>query len=153
MAHRGYMRTILLALLLGARSWAGSEVGLWKMKPGHSTFAPGLQPRSLTVRIELQVNGEVFTVDKIERDGRVVSDSTMLYLDGKPRGFEEPGCSGTRSSLRLDGQTVEVLHTCSSGVWTRFVWRLTGRRELTVEITVHQADGQRYERRLVLERQ
>ncbi len=146
------MRAILLALLLGAPTRAQAEVGLWKMNPGHSSFPPGSQPRSLTVRIELRVSGEVFTVDKIERDGRAVSNSTILYLDGKPRGLEELGCSGTQSSQRLDSQTVKVLRTCASGAWTRFIRRLNTQRELVLEITSQQPDGRRVERRLVLER-
>lgn len=147
------MRAILLALLLGAPARADAEVGLWKMNPRYSIFPPGSRPKSLTVRIELHASGEVFTLDRIEQDGRAVSDSTILYLDGKPRGFEEPGCSGTQSSQRLDSQTVEVLRTCASGAWTRFVRRFTTHRELVLEITAQQPDGRRVERRLVLERQ
>jgi len=123
------------------------------MNPSHSIFPPGRQPRSLTVRIELRANGEVFTMDKIERDGRAVSDSTILYLDGKSRGFEEPGCSGTQSSQRLDSQTVEVQRTCASGARTRFIRRLNTHRELVLEITSQQADGRQVEHRLVLEKQ
>jgi hypothetical protein len=154
---------LLLSALLGSSCWAEGEaellgaelreVGLWKMNPGHSTFTPGSQPRSLTVRIELHANGEVFTVDKVEQHGRYVSESTLLYLDRKSRSLEDPGCSGTQSSQRLDSQTVETLHTCSSGGWTRSVWRLTGRHELVLEIIESQPDGRRSERRLVLERQ
>jgi len=142
----------LLALLLGAPTWAEAQVGLWKMNPGHSIFPSGSQPRSLTVRIELHANGEVFTVDKIERDGRAVSDSTILYLDGKPRAFDEPGCSGTQSSQRLDSQTVEVQRRCASGAWTRFIRRLNTHRELVLEITSQQPDGRQVEHRLLLEK-
>jgi hypothetical protein len=146
------MGIVLLALLLGAPSWAEMEVGLWKMNPDHSIFPPGTQPRSLTVRIELHASGEVFTVDKIEQDGRGVSDSTILYLDGKSRRFEEPGCSGTQSSQRLDSRTVEVLRTCASGGWTRFVRRFNAHGELVLEITAQQPDGRRVAQRFVLER-
>ena len=105
------------------------------------------------MRIESHAKGEVFTLDTIERDGRATSDSTILYLDGQPRHFEEPGCNGTQSSQQIDSQTVEVLRKCASGAWTRFVRRWTTPRELVLEVIVQQPDGRRFERRLVLERQ
>lgn len=105
------------------------------------------------MRIEPHANGEVFTVDKVERDGRATSDSTILYLDDKPRDFQDLGCAGTQSSRRVDGRTVEILRKCSTGGWTRFVRRLTRYRELVLEITSQQADGRRVERRVVMEKQ
>jgi hypothetical protein len=146
------MRAILLTLLLAVPSWAEGAFGFWKMNPGRSTFVPDAALRSLTVRIESHAKGEVFTLDKIERDGRATSDSTILYLDGNPRDFQDRGCSGTQSSHRLDSWTVEILRTCASGEWTRFIRRLTT-HELILEITERQRDGRRVERRLVLEKQ
>ena len=62
--------------------------------------------------------------------------------------------SGSQSSRRLDSQTVEILRTCASGGWTKFIRRLsTNPKELVLEITEQQADGRRAERRLVMEKQ
>ena len=144
---------MVLTLLLVVPSWAEDAFGSWKMNPSRSTFRLDPKPRSLTVRIELHANGEVFTVDKIERDGRATSDSTILYLDGKPRDFQDLGCSGTQSSQRVDSRTVEILRTCANGEWTRFVRRLATGSELVLEITAQRSDGRRVERRLVLEKQ
>ncbi len=84
------MRAILLPLLLGVPSWNDGAFGSWKMNPGRSTLvAP--QPRSLIVRIEPHAKGEVLTLEKIERDGSMTSDSTILYLDGRLRDFQDPG--------------------------------------------------------------
>ena len=60
---------------------------------------------------ERHPNGEVFTLDQMERRTATTS-STILYLDGKERVFQGFGCLGTQSSRRLDSETVEILRTC-----------------------------------------
>jgi hypothetical protein len=111
-------------------------------------------PKSLTVRFEPHAKGEVFTLDRIGGDGRATTSSTILYLDGKPRDFQDVGCSGTESSRRVDSQTVEILRNGNTGEWIRFVRRLAAQStELILEITEQQPDGRRFERRLVLEKQ
>lgn len=77
----------------------------------------------------------------------------ILYLDGEPRDFQDFVCSGTQSSRRVDGRTVEILRKCESGVWIRFVRRLSAQpKELILKITEQLSDGRRVERRLVLEK-
>jgi hypothetical protein len=108
----------------------------------------------LTIRIEPHTKGEVFTLDRIEADGRAISSSTILYLDGAERAFHEGECSGTQSSRRIDGETVEILHKCAGGSWTRLVRRSPApAKQLVIEIMEQRNDGRRYERRLVLEKQ
>jgi hypothetical protein len=108
----------------------------------------------LTIRIEPHTKGEVFTLDRIEADGRAISWSTILYLDGTEREFRDDQCSGTQSSRRIDGQTVEILHKCASGSWTRLVRRSPApAKQLVIEIMEQHNDGSRYERRLVLDKQ
>jgi hypothetical protein len=128
--------------------------GTWKLNPARSTFAGDTQPKSLTLRIEPHANGEVFTLDRTETNGRSTSSSVLLYLDGRARAFDEAGCSGTQSSRRLDSRTVEILHGCAGGQSTRII-RRSGQppNELVLDITDQYADGRHYERRLVLERQ
>jgi hypothetical protein len=83
------------------------------------------------VRFEPHSKGEVFTLDRIDQDDRSTTSSTILYLDSKPREFQDFGCSGTQSSKRLDSQTVEILRACDSGERTRFIRRLsTNAKEL-----------------------
>lgn len=49
---------------------------------------------------------------------------------------------------------MQILCTCASGGWTRFVRRLSAQpNELVLEVTEQQASGRRVERRLVLEKQ
>jgi hypothetical protein len=49
---------------------------------------------------------------------------------------------------------VEILRECASGEWTRSVRRLSkAGQELVLEITEQQADGRRFERRLILDKQ
>jgi hypothetical protein len=56
---------------------------MWKMNAARSTFTGGPQPKSLAIRIEPHQKGELFTVDRIETDGRATSSSTILYLDSR----------------------------------------------------------------------
>jgi hypothetical protein len=148
------MRTVALLILPGAACWAYGAFGTWKMNATRSTFAGDTQPKSVTIRIEPHREGEVFTLDRIEADGRTTTSSSILYLDGKERDHREPGCSGTQSSRRVDNQTVEILRKCASGEWTRFIRRSAVQpKELVLEITEQHLDGRRFERRLVLEKQ
>jgi hypothetical protein len=146
------MRTALLLPLLGAACWGDEAFGVWKLNPARSKLAAN--HRSVTLRIEPHTRGEVFTLDTVAADGRASTFSTILYLDGKSREFEDPACSGAQSSRRVDDRTVEILRKCAKGGWTRFVRRLGARpKELVLEITEEQTDGRRFEQQFVLERQ
>ena len=106
------------------------------------------------MRFEPHAKGEVFTLDRIESDGRTTSSSTILYLDGKPRDFQDFECSGTQSSRRMDSRTVEILRKCSDGKWIRFVRRMSAQpKELVFDTTEQNPDGRRFERSQVLEKQ
>jgi hypothetical protein len=95
----------------------------------------------------------VVTVDRTGYNGQSTSSSTILYLDGAPRGFQGTECSGSQTSRRLDSQTVEIVHLCGGGDWEKLVQRLTRQgKELVVEIT-RQRSGRRSEERLLLEKQ
>ena len=105
------------------------------------------------MRIEPVAGGEALTLDRIEADGRLTSYSTILYLDGEPRQFQDFACSGIQAARRVDGRTVEVLRMCVSGAWLRWVRRSVVReKELVLEVTEQSSDGRRIERRLVLEK-
>jgi hypothetical protein len=141
-------------VLVAAASVAGSlpkyGLGNWKVNPVRSTNP---YPGSFVLRIEPHPKGEVFTLDRVDVQGRNTTSSTVLYLDGKPRVLGLPGCAGTQSSRRLDSRTVEILRNCGSGEWMRFVRRLTQPKEMVLEITEKRLDGSRLERRLVLEKE
>ncbi len=148
------MRMFPLLMLSAAACWAEGPFATWKMNPARSTFIGGPYPKSLTVRIEPHAKGEVFTLDEIGADGRATTSSTLLYLDGKPRGFGETDCSGTQSSRRLDDRTVEILRDCGARRSVRFVRRLAAQpKELVLDITEQQPERRRLEWHLVLEKQ
>ena len=151
------MRVLLVSTLISAALFGqGLEgaYGTWKINLARSTFAGGSPFRSLTVRIERHPKGEVFTLDRIETDGRATSSSTILYLDGEPRRFEDFGCSGIQSSRRADDRTVEIVRMCASGGWVRLLRRVSSKsNELFLEIAEQSADGRRSDCRLALERQ
>jgi hypothetical protein len=154
------MRIISVLTLIGTGClippiWTGEVFGIWKTNAIRSTNSQGL-----VVRFERHSKGEVFTVDRIERDGRATTSSTILYLDSREREFQGFGCSGIQWSKRLDSQTVEIFRTCATGESTHFVRRpFTGIRsagqteELVLEITEQRSDGRRFQRRLILEKQ
>ena len=144
------MRTAPFLVLLGATSWAGEAFGLWKLNPARSTLA-GNQ-KSVTVRIEPHTRGEVFTLDTRAADGRASTFSTILYLDGKRREFQDSTCSGTQLSHRVDGRTVEIVRDCVGGQ-VRLIRRAEKPGVLILEITEQSSDGRRSERRLVMEKQ
>ena len=146
------MRTALLLMLLAAAVWAGEDYGTWTLNPARSTFAGDTQPRSFTIRIEPHAKGEVFTFDRSEADGRVVSSSILLYLDGTERDFSEGECSGTQSSRRIDTNTIEILRNCGAGAWTKLV-RAALKNQLFLEISEQRHGGRRFDRRLVFEKQ
>ena len=112
------MHLLLVSTLLSAACFGqGLEgtSGTWKMNAARSTFTGGTPFKSLTVRIERHPKGEVFTLYRIETDGRATNYSTILYLDGEPRRFDDFGCSGIQSSRRADERTVEIVRMCASG--------------------------------------
>ena len=114
---------------------------------------PHVAEEILTLRFGPHPHGEVFTLDRVD-GGRTITSSTILYFDGTAREFQGFACSGTQLSARLDYQTVEILRTCGKDRWTRFLRRTTTRPdELLLEITEHQSDGGRLERRLLLRKQ
>ncbi len=145
------MRVVLL-MLLGANSWAGDAFGVWKLNPDRST--PAGNQKIVTVRISPHTRGVVFTLDTVTADGRASTSSTILYLDGKARDFQDSVCSGTQSSRRLDGRTVEILRTCTNSDSTRLIRLLAVQsRELTFEITEQFPDGRGFQRHLILEKE
>jgi len=147
------MRIVPLLLAVGVACWAEDAFGTWMMNPARSSFAGDPRPKSITLRIASHAKGEVFTLDRVDTDGRATTASTILYFDGKGRDYEDDGCSGTQSSRRLDSRTVEILRTCAGGASIRFVRFSAGMKELVLEVREQQADGRRVDRRLVLERQ
>src|SRR5215813_7691633 len=74
------MRIIVLVILVGAACWAAGAFGTWKMNGARSTFTGGPQPKSLSIRIEPHAKGEVFTVDRIEADGRATSKTEIFGI-------------------------------------------------------------------------
>ena len=151
------MRVLLVSTLFSA-VFFGQDLerasGTWKMNAARSTFSGSSSFKSLTVRIERHPKGEVFTLDRVESDGRTTSSSTILYLDGESRRFEDFGCSGTQSSRRADERTVEIVRMCASGGWMRLLRRAMAKpNELVLEIAEQSADGRRFDRRLTLEKQ
>lgn len=140
-----------LLILLAATSWPGEAFGVWKLNPARSTRS--VDQRSVTVRIEPHPRGEVFTLDTVAPDGRATTSSTILYFDGKSRKFQDSTCSGTQSSRRLDGHTVEILRACASGVQMRLIRQTLRPGLLILTITEQTSGGSRSERRLVMEKQ
>jgi hypothetical protein len=147
------MRIILLLALASGAGWGDDAFGIWKMNARRSTFAADPVASSFTLRIERHAKGEVFTVERTEQDGRSGSDSTILYLDGKPRDYQDLDCKGTQSSQHVDNRTVEILRACEAGRWIRVIRRVANDSELVLQVSGRRSDGRQVETRLVLEKQ
>jgi hypothetical protein len=146
------MRVLLAPALIVANCF-GQAYGTWKMDGSRSTLMGDTPPKSLALRIEHHSKGEVFTVDRVEKDGHTTTFSIVLYFDGVARDFQQAECSGTQWSRRIDTQTVEIVRNCGTGAWTRFVRRTTPKSQLILEISEQRADGRRFDRRLIFEKQ
>jgi len=72
-------------------------------------------------------------MDRTEQDGRSSTDSTVPFLDGKPREYKDLDCNGTQSCQRADNRTVEITRTCVAGAWMRFIRRVNMDGELVLE--------------------
>jgi hypothetical protein len=140
-------------VVLSAAESAESAFGTWTVNFRKSTSAGSVEPGIVTLRIERHAKGEVFTVDRTGHDGRSTTDSTVLFLDGKPRGYQDLDCSGTQSSQRVDNRTVEILRTCEAGGWIHLVRRVTTDRKLVLEINGRRSGGRQVKTRLVLDKQ
>jgi hypothetical protein len=93
------MRAALL-IMLSTSAWAGEAFGVWTLNQARFTL-PGNE-ESLTLRIEPHMHGEVFTLYTLAKDGRASTFSTILYLDGRAREFQDSDCSGTQLSSRRE---------------------------------------------------
>jgi len=152
-AHPCCMRIVPLLLLLATLSWAEGAFGTWKMNPSRSTFSGDPHPKAMTLRLERHAKGEAFALDRIRADGHAVTVSMILYLDGTEREFQGDACFGAQSSRSLDARTIEVIFKCR-GWWALILRRQTSSpNELILDITKQQADGQRFEEHLILEKQ
>ncbi len=147
------MRAVLL-IAIAAILPANSALGTWKMNATRSTFTGPSRPKSLSVRFEAHPKGEVFTVDRVESDGRAISSSSILYFDGAPRDIQDFDCAGSQSSRRLDTRTVEIHRKCAASDGTWLVRQPIERsKELRIDISEKRRDGSTLEWRVVLEKQ
>jgi hypothetical protein len=148
------MRMILLVTIWSAVCSAGSMLGTWRMDRARSRFDGVDHPLILTVRLEPHAKGRVFTLDRLEADGRSTSFSSVLYLDGTSHDFQDFACSGTQSSRWWDGRTIEIRRVCSN---VESVWRVReseeNSKDLTIEITEKSRGGSTLGWRVVLKRQ
>jgi hypothetical protein len=74
-------------------------------------------------------------------------------LTAWPGIFSKANVSGTQSSRRIDSQTIEILRNCGAGASTRLVRRTAPKSELVLEISEQHADGRRFDRRLIFDKQ
>jgi len=148
------MRTIFLLTLIVTGNCAESAFGTWKVNPNRSIFKGIGAPKSLTVRIEPHAKGEVFTLERVEIDGRATSSSSILYFDSASRDLQDFDCVGTQSSRRLDGRTIEIRRSCASSDAIWFVRHSNDKaRDLIIDITERRGAGPNLDWHLVLEKQ
>lgn len=143
----------IFALLLHSALSAELISGTWKIDFAKSNLNGFTVPKKFLVRLQAHAKGQLLTLDRLESDGRMTSSSTILYLDGKPRAFEDFECSGMQSSRRLDSETVEIRRSCLTADWT---WRVrqpaTQSKLMFIDITGIRRTGSQVDWRVVLEK-
>src|SRR4051812_12222175 len=103
-----------MLMLAATVVWSQGAAGTWLLRSGRPAF-PGVESlKSISLRVAPHLNGEVFTIDILAPAGATTS-SSILYLDAKPRPFQDVACSGTQTSWRRDEGTVEILRQCAGG--------------------------------------
>ena len=148
------MGMVFLLTWFVAGNCAEPVFGAWKLNSNRSTFPGGGAPKSLTIRIEPHAKGQVFTLERVEKDGRATSSSSILYFDNTPRDLQDFDCTGVQSSRRVDSRTFEIRRNCagSHGIW--FVRHAADKsKELIIDITETRGAGPNLEWRIVLEKQ
>jgi hypothetical protein len=98
------MRTILILTVCSTACCAGSLLGTWRIDRARSWFAVPDHPQSLTVRIEPHAKGRVFTLDRLEADGRTTVSATSCTSMAHPTTFR---ISPVRARNRRGGRTNE----------------------------------------------
>jgi len=96
----------------------------------------------------------VFTLERVEKDGRATTSSTIVYFDNTPRDFQDFDCAGAQSSRRLDGRTIESRRNCggSHSIW--LVRRQTDTStRLIIDSSEERRPGPNLDWRLVMEKQ
>ena len=148
------MRTILLLLVL-AGTGVGQTPGTWKMNPAkskHDDQAPF--PRSLVIRYEAHLEGEMVTIWRVTQSGRSETDSYILRYDGKDYPHPRTERFDFFSARKLNDGAAEVLFKKNGKVVGRQVRKLSGHgKQLTVEYQLISRTGERLSRILVLEKQ
>jgi hypothetical protein len=151
------MRVLLVWVLLSATCCGDgleSTSGTWKMNAARSSFAGGAPLKSLTVRIERHLKGEVLTLGRIEADGRTTNYRTVPYLDSERHG--DSRISAVPEFNRLGEPTSGRWRLCAcarAGDGCASCGASAKSNELVLDITEQSADGQRFDRRLMLEKQ
>src|SRR5262245_4120416 len=84
------VRTVLLIALLAGTGF-GQTPGTWKMNRERTRKHDSLPlAQSVVIRYEPQPEGEKVTTWRITEDGRSVTNSFILYYDGKDHPYSGP---------------------------------------------------------------
>lgn len=147
------MRLRFTLILLTDCCAAQQQFGSWTLNIARSSFGGDSRPKAVALRIEPHPRGEVVTFETTEMDGRAVTNSTLLYLDGNYRRSDEAECQGSESSARLKNGELEIVRNCTSGPSSRLVRRVApGGKEIVFEILVQRPQGSSFQQMLVFER-
>jgi hypothetical protein len=150
-AHHELMRLRFMLIMLTGCCAAQQQFGSWTLNIKRSTFGGDSRPKAVALRIEPHAKGEVVTFERTEMDGRALTNSTLLYLDGNYRRSDGVECS--ESSRQVKNGEVEIVRNCTSEPSTRLLRRVApGGKQIIFEILVRQPEGSSFQQMLVFER-
>jgi hypothetical protein len=89
MRIRLIMFAVLLLALATVAMAADLFVGTWKEDLAKSEYNSGPVPQRRTLKIEAQSDGYKLADDRVELDGKINHDESILHLDGKDYSLSE----------------------------------------------------------------
>ena len=149
------MRTILIILLFLAGTASGQTAGIWKMNRDNSKhYDDEPLPRSLVIRFEARLGGEVVTIWRTTQEGRSETDSFIQYYDGKDHPYPRDEHFDSVNARKLQDGTVNVMFKKSGRIVFRQTRRLlTNGQQMKIEEQLLSKSGQWLGRVLVFDKQ
>ena len=98
--------TLALCFAAGSVCLASSYMGVWKLNPAKSTFAPGTTKNTVVVYKDAMGGKVKISVDSIDATGKAGHSEWTGKFDGKDYPVTGDPTSDTRAYTKVDDQTM-----------------------------------------------
>lgn len=154
MKTKKILLTLTLALAAAALSFAGREMGTWKLNEAKSKFASNSPGKNNTVVYSADGDKIKVTVDGTDKAGKATHNEWTGNFDGKDYPLVGDSMADTRSYKQVDANTLELTNKKDGKltVTGRIVMSADGKTR-TVTTTSVDADGKKTENVAVYDKQ